>query len=409
MGEYIDKLTGLYNLFYLKDNYNNYLINDSVAYLISIDFTKLKYINDNYGHSLGDLIIKLFANITTDIFKESLVVRRSGDEFVIFSPLTKQQIIINLEQIIKEIKKAYDKKIIPIEFSFNSGIKMCESDFDETLFKSDITMYEAKRNNKLYEIYTCEILYNLEKQINFIENIDKAVKEDMLQHSYQKIYDINGKSSKITQIYTRDNHGNSIFTNKKMNTLKTNYRLGLIDLYNVQKAFDELPTNSSSDYYMINIFYSSLFSTECNIINYLQKLKDTDSYNLKNIIISINVNGNNRPINKLVNKIEELKNIGVKICIDNLNFSKCDSVIPLISTTDINYVNIDKKFLVKAMNEKKYKIVLETLTSLFIKLNITPIFINIDNESELKFIKNINNKSLIRGYIYSSEQLKNSA
>ena len=154
---------------------------------------------------------------------------------------------------------------------------------------------------------------------------------------------------------------------------------------------------------MITIYHDTLLSRECNFVNYIKNLKK-ENYNLENIILSINVSGYNDSIYKLVDAIIELKNIGIDICIDNLDFGERDIILSLISVIDIDYVNINKKSLVKAMNEKKYKKVLESIIKLLIDLDVVPIFVNVDSDSEVKFVKKINNKSLIRGYIYSSEE-----
>ena len=76
----------------------------------------------------------------------------------------------------------------------------------------------------------------------------------------------------------------------------------------------------------------------------------------------------------------------------------------IVSVTDIDYVNIHKKVLVKAINEKKYNTVLEYVIKLLLDLNITPIFVNVESLAEVEFIKNISDKCLIRGFVYSEEK-----
>ncbi len=405
MREYIDNLTGLYNLFYLKENYNKYIQDKDECYLISIDFKKLKYINDNFGHDAGDKVIITFSNISSEVFEDSLVIRRSGDEFIIATDIQYNEIIQRLKLIVKKISKAYKDKVIPINFEFNSGIKLCENDLTETLYKSDITMYHAKNNNQLYMNYTSDLLIKIKNSENFVNKIDKLIENNLLSYAVQKIFDINGEKSNISQIYSRDDNKNSIFEDEKYEILKTNYRIKCIDFKNIELLIKYvLPMINNNVKYMISIHYDTLLSRGFDLVNYLKNVKNESDYNLKNIILSINISEYNDFIYKVVDKIRELKNMDISICIDNLNFSELDSVIPIVSIIQVEYVNIHKKSLLKAMNEKRYKIVLEYIINLLIELDIIPIFINVDSESEIEFIKNISDKCLIRGNIYSLEE-----
>ena len=49
------------------------------------DLDNLKFVNDNYGHDSGDRYIEAFARCLSSFLSEqSLVARRSGDEFYVF-------------------------------------------------------------------------------------------------------------------------------------------------------------------------------------------------------------------------------------------------------------------------------------------------------------------------------------
>ncbi len=56
-----------------------------VAAMIMLDLDNLKYVNDTHGHDCGDGYIRTFAE-TLNLFngKNSLIARRSGDEFLVF-------------------------------------------------------------------------------------------------------------------------------------------------------------------------------------------------------------------------------------------------------------------------------------------------------------------------------------
>lgn len=89
-----DNLTGLYNIHYFK----NLVFEEMVKVrkfrtkfsLAIIDLDHFKHINDTYGHSVGDEVLKFFSNILRQEIRRSsdIVARYGGDEFVVAFPST---------------------------------------------------------------------------------------------------------------------------------------------------------------------------------------------------------------------------------------------------------------------------------------------------------------------------------
>ncbi len=80
----LDSLTGVISRQYILD-YAKYLINNHVPFAMAmVDLDNFKYINDNYGHHIGDLCLKTTAEeIQNKVSDKGLVGRFGGDEFII--------------------------------------------------------------------------------------------------------------------------------------------------------------------------------------------------------------------------------------------------------------------------------------------------------------------------------------
>ncbi len=110
--KYIDILTSLKNRNYLNDNIN--IWDESEIYpqgVIVIDLNDISYINDNYGHSEGDEVIKEAANI---LIKNQLpnteIIRTNGNEFLIYSVgYDERQVVAHLKKLNKELKELKHK------------------------------------------------------------------------------------------------------------------------------------------------------------------------------------------------------------------------------------------------------------------------------------------------------------
>jgi diguanylate cyclase (GGDEF)-like protein len=110
----------------------------------------LKYINDNYGHKVGDEFLKTYAKILKkNSRQEDIIARWGGDEFVILLPNTDQSIT---ENVIKRIREAVSKVEIEGEtLSIACGYAIKESaekDIEEIFKEADDRMYKDKREIK---------------------------------------------------------------------------------------------------------------------------------------------------------------------------------------------------------------------------------------------------------------------
>ncbi|MFH1414966.1 MAG: diguanylate cyclase [Elusimicrobiota bacterium] len=108
-----DGLTGLYNIHFFKKQldilYNMSRRNGQEFSLALIDVDKFKSINDKYGHSDGDYVLKRIAEIMKEELRKSdIITRYGGDEFtVIFPHLNSKQAELVLNKLQKRIKSEY--------------------------------------------------------------------------------------------------------------------------------------------------------------------------------------------------------------------------------------------------------------------------------------------------------------
>ena len=146
---FIDKLTGLYNRYYL-DKISEELKRKRKITMMMLDMNDFKSINDNFGHSQGDdALVSLADVLEKTVGAEGTVVRYAGDEFVIIlnsgdedtAEKCKQLIKANLEEFNETHKKKYK-----LSASIGVGVFDLEkSNVDKILKKIDKLMYDDKR------------------------------------------------------------------------------------------------------------------------------------------------------------------------------------------------------------------------------------------------------------------------
>ena len=152
----IDYLTGAANsrVFYELvqteiNRLNRYGHPFTLAY---IDLDNFKNVNDQFGHSIGDQVLRTIVNSARKhLRKTDVVARLGGDEFALVLPETDQKsarVVLPKIQgyILAEMKQCN----WPITLSI--GVLTCSNDMplttDELVSKVDDLMYSVKRNGK---------------------------------------------------------------------------------------------------------------------------------------------------------------------------------------------------------------------------------------------------------------------
>lgn len=150
-----DSLTGLYNRAVFAQEMKRLETQDCPVGIIVCDVDFLKVINDTLGHSFGDKMICMAANVINESCREGdIVARIGGDEFAILVTDTTLSVLKDISKRIIAIAEKYRRigpeKILFLSVGFalkeNSGAKS----LDDVFKIADANMYSHKVINKQY-------------------------------------------------------------------------------------------------------------------------------------------------------------------------------------------------------------------------------------------------------------------
>lgn len=145
-----DSLTGVKNRFALRRDYDKYV--EQEIHIMMLDIDDFKGINDNYGHSVGDYLLKRTGDTLIDLFGAEHSYRYGGDEFMVIIPDIPEEDFTRLvEEMGRELEELYleDKKL-PVRFSagYVYGHTYLQDDLRFMLRQADELLYKAKGDGK---------------------------------------------------------------------------------------------------------------------------------------------------------------------------------------------------------------------------------------------------------------------
>lgn len=153
-----DPLTGLPNRRVFFDRLERALINSQSSgkhlAVLFVDLDHFKSINDRYGHSLGDHVLKAVANLLRSATCENdSVARLGGDEFVIFF-----EAVEDAQHIVTILEKLHNRFQLPlfidgheVRVNASMGVSMFPrdgNDIEALVQHADHAMYAAKKSGR---------------------------------------------------------------------------------------------------------------------------------------------------------------------------------------------------------------------------------------------------------------------
>jgi diguanylate cyclase (GGDEF)-like protein len=159
--------------------------------LLILDLDNLKLVNDTFGHTAGDDLIKIVGKRLTDAASPHTTFRLGGDEFAVVIEHDNADDLAkmagNLLAAIKQPAACAGHQVLP-GATVGGAISEAAQATSETRQKADIALYHAKeRNRGGYAVYREDLGSLLIKRFQAIRDVTAALHEDRLLPHYQPI------------------------------------------------------------------------------------------------------------------------------------------------------------------------------------------------------------------------------
>jgi diguanylate cyclase (GGDEF)-like protein len=192
-----DSLSGLPNRRAMRRELSARLRRKEKVTLALIDLDGFKGINDNYGHGVGDRLIKQVSELLIKLTgNEAMVARLGGDEFAVM--VTGNLSIHACERISRELLATLsqpfhiDERTVLVGASIGlASAGIAELDAGELLRRADVAMYAAKRSGKMRIVWYDEFLDQRQANAHSIEmELRAAIESEDFTIVYQPVVDV---------------------------------------------------------------------------------------------------------------------------------------------------------------------------------------------------------------------------
>lgn len=212
-----DSLTGLLNRASFKEavkaHMNSELRASSESALIWIDLDNFKWINDTFGHSGGDDVLKLVATRLEYLCEPmDLLCRYGGDEFalLISRPLTGSRLLKFVEDITEALQKPFHYANTDVQCGASVGVRRIESrssDVTTLMKEADLALFAAKSSGRgVWKEYSESFKARVRGQRELANDLSKAIEADTLNLQFQPIVDARTGAIKGVEALSRWYH-----------------------------------------------------------------------------------------------------------------------------------------------------------------------------------------------------------
>lgn len=417
-----DRLTGLPNRFAISEFMEDLIKHNEKFAVVSIDLNDFKSINDTMGHETGDIVLCEVADRwarLSELMKGSInvfVARITGDEFMLIIRGYEDE--ADVEKTIITFRTELERKMTIddcdyfITACYGYAIYPTDGHNIDSMFAySNAALHEAKRMSisNLILHFKADTL-NSEKSKETERKVREALENNSIFFNLQPQYDMNHKLRGFEALARmKDSEGNIV---SPAEFIPVAEKAGLIDQVDM-RVFEQAMEFLSD---VLRAKKDSDIIISCNVsVRHLMKNNFIDE--IKNVIVKYQVPASHIEIEitesimidsleKALQRIDEIKEMGMKVAIDD--FGTGYSSLSYLNNFPSDLLKIDKSFIDLMNTSDSSKQYVATIISIGHILNLSVISEGVEDKAQIETLRQIG-CDYIQGYVWGRPMPKDEA
>jgi diguanylate cyclase (GGDEF)-like protein len=153
---YLDGLTGIFNRRFfelrIEEEVERARRFDAGMAVIMVDIDQFKRLNDEFGHLLGDEVLRQVSSIfSQQLRKIDVVCRYGGEEFAILLSQTNQKHAMGVAEKLRRLIESWQFPGVPRPVTISAGVATCPhhgTTRDQLVKAADAGLYAAKQSGR---------------------------------------------------------------------------------------------------------------------------------------------------------------------------------------------------------------------------------------------------------------------
>jgi diguanylate cyclase (GGDEF)-like protein len=415
---FFDTTTGLPNREKLRIEADRLICSIDGGTLWFLDLDGFKSINDTFGHTSGDLLLRQVSDRLTKLFSEicaeevwdeqPIIARVGGDEFVILTPAQRSDewLVQMARRLIAILATPFEINESHVSIGASIGITRFPHDansYEELLINADLAMYAAKdRGRNTVAIFSPDILEKSKERSALEQDLKQAVRTKQLTVHYQPTICCDNGTIRGVEALARWKHPVMGFVPPER-FIPIAEETGLvqeIDRFVLEKAVCDFgPLIAEGCDIIVAVNVSAAGVGDPYLLNEVTNLVNRTGFDPKRLELEITETVAMRDPDTVRKTITELRGLGVRLAIDD--FGAGYSNLATLARLPFDTVKLDRSLVSGLVDDREKQTIVRVALSLANELGFDTVVEGIERQEELAFAVSCG-ATYAQGYLFSA-------
>jgi len=382
-----------------------------------IDLDGFKSINDTFGHTSGDLLLRQVSERLDNFFTQiqaaeqwaepALIARVGGDEFVVLTPVPRdgEWLMLTAKRAITLLAMPFEINASNVSIGASIGITRFPADsrnYEELLVNADLAMYAAKgRGRNTVALFTADVLEHSKQRLALEQDLKQAVRDRQLTVHYQPTIRCEDGTLRGVEALVRWKHPalGYVAAERFVSIAEETGLIQEIDRFVLDRAIRDLgPLIAEGADLVVAVNVSAAGVEDPFLLNDVARLIDAAGFDPRRLELEITETVAMRDPDMVRRTVTGLRSLGIRLAIDD--FGAGYSNLATLARLPFDTVKLDRSLISGLDRDREKQTIVRVALSLAGELGFETVVEGIERREELDFAVDCG-ATYAQGYLFS--------